>query len=351
MKTLLRPIVCFAVLAGLCAACTPPEEEVYPKKRSSRSDNLKRYMPKAQELRALEQARSRPVVDGPLVDSAALKEFLSKSPDMRISAAVSAQRAALQNLVREEFARRASDKIASLISRFGAEAAVFAQSAQTPQELTSRMEELNARYSGALSSVLQEETARGWNLPDKVQSRLSKQDLQIVFQRLSAELERDYGALCAKKAEPVLRKAADGYALVLSSVKTPEDLDEQFSRVGAEADEAFARVAAEYGDVFLTLTPEQANALKARMISAHQQVEQSFEKLYGKDAVLQTRALFERYLTGADSLFATPGRLSAATERLDELNTAYREEMTALQVKLNEDLEQKLLAARSVRPL
>ncbi len=351
MKTLLRPFVCFVVLSGLCAACTPPEEDVHPKKRSSRSDNLKRYMPKAQELRALEQARSRPVVDGALLDAAALKEFLPKSPDTRISAAVSARRVALQNLVREEFARRASDKIASLISRFGAEASAAAQSAQTPQELAERMEELNARYTAALSAASQEETARGWSLPDKGQSRLSKRDLQAVFQRLSADLERDYGALCAKKAEPVLRKAADGYALVLSSVKTPEDLDAQFARVGAEADEAFARVSAEYGDPALTLTPENADALKARMISAHQQVEQSFEKLYGKDAVLQTRAFFERYLAGAEKLFAAPGRLSAATERLDALNAAYREEMTALQVKLNEDLEQKLLSARFVRPL
>lgn len=349
MKTLFRPLVCFTVFAGLCAACTPPEEDVYPKKHSSRSDNLKRYMPKAQELRALEQARSRPVVEGALLDSSSLKEFLPQSSDTRISAAVTAQRAALQNLVREEFARRAANKISELVSQFGAEAVVSAQNAPTPQEMAVRVEQLNARCTEALSAVLQEEISRGWTLPDKGQRRLSKQDLQTVFQHLSAGLERDYGALCAKKAEPVLHKAADGYALVLSSVKTPEDLDEQFARVGREADEAFAQVAAEYGDPMISLSPENAAALKSRMISAHQQTEQSFEKLYGKDAVLQTRELFERYLAGAEQLWAAPMRLSAAMERLDSLNVSYREEMTALQVKLNEELEQKLLAARLAR--
>nr|QGT50535.1 hypothetical protein Elusimicrob1349_0050 [uncultured Elusimicrobia bacterium] len=350
MKTLLRLLVAFAVLSGSCA-CTPPEEDVHPKKRSSRSDNLKRYLPKAQELRALEQARSKPVVEGALVHSSALKEFLPKSPDTRISAAVSAQRVALQNAVREEFARRAAEKISVLLRQFEAEAVSSAQTAQTPQELAARVEELNAHYNGALTAVGQEENSRSWSLPDKGQSRLSKQDLQQVFKRLSAELERDYGAPCAKKAEPVLRAAADGYALVLSSVKTPEDLEEQFARVGREADEAFAQVAAQYGDPALILSAEDAASLKARMISAHQQVEQEFEKLYGKDAVLQARALFERYLNGAETLLAAPGRLSSATEQLDALNAAYREDMAALQVKLNEDLEQKLLAARIVRPL
>ncbi len=351
MKTLLRSLIGFTVLAGLCAACTPPEEDVHPKKRSSRSDNLKRYMPMAQELRALAQARSKPVVDAPLLSAEALKEFLPQSPDTRISSAVAAQRVALANSVREEYARRASDKLAEILAHFKAEAVAGAKSAQTPQELAARVEELNARYAGLLAEVGKEESARGWTAADKGQSRLSKQDLQTVFKRLSAGVERDYGALCAKKTEPVLHKAADGYALVLSSVKTPEDMDAGFARVGKEADQAFAQICARYGDPALVLSPDAAAALKARMISAHQQVEQAFEKLYGKDAVLQTRGAFERYLAGAEKLLASPGRLSSAAERLEALNAAYREEMSALQVKLNEDLAQKLLAARTKRAL
>ena len=50
-------------------------------------------------------------------------------------------------------------------------------------------------------------------------------------------------------------------------------------------------------------------------------------------------------------MFAKAGRLSDCLEKLDALNSAYREEMTSLQVKLNEELEQKLLSAHQMRSL
>lgn len=350
MKTLLGPLVCLTVLAGLCA-CTPPEEEVHPRKRSSRSDNLKRYMPKAQELRALEQARSKPVAAEPLLVSDVLKDFLPKSADTRISEAVSAQRASLKEAVRAAHARRAAGKISALAAKLGAEASSAIESVQTPEEMAAVAADLSARYARAFTEAGEEEIARGWAAADVRQSRLSRRELHIVFQNLAAGIERDYGALCAQKAMPVLQKAADDYGLVLSSVKTENDLAGEFARVGSEADASFAAAAAQYGDPALMLSPENIASLKAQIISAHQEIERAFEKLYGKEAVLQTREIFERYLNAAEKLFAAPGRLSECTEKLDGLNGLYREEMTALQVKLNEDLEQKLLAAKNTGTL
>lgn len=350
MKTLLGRLALFTVIAGLCG-CTPPEEDIHPKKSSSRSYNLKRYIPKGQKLRALEQARSKPVVSEPLLPSEALREFIPKLPDTRISQAVASRQAALKEAVRASCARRAADKMSALAEQLGKEAAAAAESAQTPEEMQTRIAEVTARYIQSFAEVGETETAKGWTRANAEQGRLSVAELKNVFQELAVLLERDYGPLCARKAFPVLKKAADDYGLVLSSVKTEEDFEPQLARVGREADQALAQITARYGDPLLILSPEKVSVLTARMISAHQRVEQVFEKLYSKEAVLQTRDIFEKYLKGADKLFAEAGRLSEYSEKLDALNNAYREEMTSLQVKLNEELEQKLLLARQTRAL
>ena len=46
---------------GALVSCTPPEEEVHPKRPSQRSANLKHYVSKAQNLRAQALARSKPL--------------------------------------------------------------------------------------------------------------------------------------------------------------------------------------------------------------------------------------------------------------------------------------------------
>lgn len=349
MKTLLRSLIAFTVLAGLCAACTPPEDEIHPKRRSSRSDNLKRYIPKAQELRALAAARSKPVVDEPLLPASALGEFLPPMPDTRISAAITAQQTSLRDAVRKAGARQASEKISALLNQFKTEALHAAQNAQGPKELSAGLTELNAHYSQALAELGREEEKRGWESGDPEQNRLSRQDLKNTFTDLLAGIERDYGEPCAKKSVPVLQRAADDYWLVLSSEKHLDNLNEELAGVGTRADAEFAKIVQSDGDPALSFSPEDAASLKARVISAHQKVEQKFEKLYGKDAVLQTRNLFEQYLNGVDALCADKGRLSELSERLETLNSVYRAEMTELQVRLNEELEHKLLAARTAR--
>jgi len=349
MKTLLRSVVAFTVLAGLCSACTPPEDEVHPKRRSSRSDNLKRYIPKAQELRAMAAARSKPVVDEPLLPVSALDEFLPQTPDTRVSAAITARQTALRDAVREACARHAAEKISALLNQFETDALHAAQTAQKPEELSAGLTELNARYSQELAELGREEEKRGWERVNPEQNRLSRQELKDVLASALAELERDYGEPCARKSAPVLQRAADDYWLVLSSDKNLENLNAELAAVGTRADAELAKIIQEYGDPALSFSPENAASLKARVISAHQKVEQKFEKLYGKEAVLQTRNLFERYLNGLDALCAEKGRLSELSERLEALNAVYRADMTELQVRLNEELEQKLLAARTAR--
>ena len=85
------------ILACSLTACTPQEEDVHPKRRSSRTENLKRYMPKAQELRAQVQLRAKSIVNGPLLTAEDVKPFIHNNPQVLLSSYLQAQQQALQS--------------------------------------------------------------------------------------------------------------------------------------------------------------------------------------------------------------------------------------------------------------
>ena len=346
MKTsrfLIALLVCFGFVA-----CTPPEDEVHPKRRSARADNLQRYMNKAQHHRAMAQARSKAIVQGPLVDADVLKEFLPQMPDLRISSQIFAQKNALQNEVRQAHARRAAQETGELLAQFREEAMAAALTAQTPQELATKLDETTALYSQKIAAFSKNQQAASWALPDEEQSLLSRQTLQDAVDGLTEGIERDYGSVCAQKAQPVLHKAADDYWLALSSVSDPQEMEQELTRVGDEADEAFRGVVAAYGDPVVAVSDEQAASLRARLIAAHQQIENQFDKLYGKEAVLKTRDIFERYKDAADQIVRRAARLSQMQNELNQAGETYRKEMAALQVALNESLERRAAEVRGI---
>ena len=86
----------------------------------------------------------------------------------------------------------------------------------------------------------------------------------------------------------------------------------------------------------VSLSEEDISSLRVRLIAAHQKVEKQFETLYGKEAVLQTREIFEPYLKGITPLFESKERISEKQKKLDELGEIYRQKMTQLQGHLNE---------------
>ncbi len=343
MKTsrlLIGLLVCFAI-----TACTPSEEEVHPKRRSARADNLQRYMSKAQQYRAAAQARSKPIVDKPLLTEMTLREFLPQLPDLRISAQIFAQKNELDSTIQKNYARLAADQVAAMLDQLRTEAVTAALEAKNPQELAAKLNEQTAAYSQKMAEFVQLQQQASWTMPNAQQSRMSKQALEQAVLSLLEGISRDYGEVCAQKTKVILQKTADDYWLVLSSVNSREAMEQELSRVGEEADKAFRETIMQYGDPILAVSGEQAASLRARLITAHQQMENQFEKLYGKEAVLQTRDIFERYKNTVDALLRNPIRLSAMQAQLDQAGEAYRKEMTQLQAELNEELEHRAAKA------
>ena len=119
---------------GALVSCTPPEEEVHPKRPSQRSANLKHYVSKAQNLRAQALARSKPLVSKPLL-SADVFAKLHLQEDSRLSAFLTDYQKKLSASVRAASAARVADKAGKLLTKFRNEVVAAAKEAQTPQEL------------------------------------------------------------------------------------------------------------------------------------------------------------------------------------------------------------------------
>ena len=192
----------------VCVACTPPEEEVHPKRRSVRTDNLQRYMNKAQEHRARAQARSKPIVEKPLIEENVLKQFRPQMPDLRISAQIFAQQNQLESSIRETYAKRAAEQVVDILNQFQQEAVAVVSAAQTPQELAAKLKEQTAAYSQKLDEFAQAQQQRSWTLPDAEQSRISRQALRDAAAPILEEVTRDYGDSCAQKTKMILQKTA-----------------------------------------------------------------------------------------------------------------------------------------------
>lgn len=337
----------FLLLLALCAlvSCTPPEEEVHPKRPSQRSANLKHYVSKAQNLRAQALARSKPLVSKPLL-SADVFAKLHLQEDSRLSAFLTDYQKKLSASVRAASAARVADKAGKLLTKFRNEVVATAKEAKTPQELKEKIAALNEENTKALTALTQEEETHTWNIPDKKLLAYSQQMLEDSSRVLYNDILRDYGLPCAQKALPILKKAGDDSCLVLSSAPTTEDVEEELKRVAAEADSAFNEVLKKYGNPSVRFKQEEISAISAEAAASYTELEKQFEKLYGLGAVSQAKPIFESYQNGLQTLLSKPSRLSSKQEQLERLEGNFREEITSLQVRLNSDFERRAMARR-----
>lgn len=332
-------------------ACTPSEEDVHPKRRSSRSENLKRYMPRAQELRAQAQLRAKSIVNGPLLGGDELKNFIPKTTPINLSSYLLAQQQALQEMIRSSASQEAVEEVSKLLAGLEKETLEAVASADSAPDLAQQLRNFADRYSRELTALAENVKQDSWTVPSAQQSRQARVDLQKSGEELFSQIKELYGNTCAQKARPVLAKVGDDYWLALSSIKNPEEFKQTLTQTGQEANAALEKIIEAYGDPKVSLSEDNTAALRARLIEAHQGIEQQFEKLYSKEAVLKTRDIFESYLEGTDHLFQTPGRLSEKMASFEALGSTYRQKITALQVQLNDELEQKIATAgASARP-
>ena len=344
MKTPQFYVLVIATLTLGMVACTPAEEDIHPKRRSSRSENLKRYVPKAQELRAQVQSRGKSIVNGPLLHSEQLESYISKMPETDISTFLKEHQRQLTESVRAVAAKQAATNTAKRLDEIRDEVISAAESADSPQNLAVQLKQFADQYRQALNTLAENVQQETWTVPTAEQSRAAHEELQISGEDFLTQLEDSFGNLCAQKARPVLAKAGDDYWLALSSIKQPEELQQALEKTGREADESLRETIKKYGDPKVSLTEQDIATLRAKLIEGHHAVEQQLEKLYGKQAVLKSRELFEPYLSGVDTVLKTEGRLSEKTAKLDELGNDYRQQVTALQVALNDELEKKISA-------
>lgn len=343
-------LLIFLLLACAMISCTPPEEDVHPKRPSQRSANLKRYVSKAQSIRAQALARSKPLVTSPLLTEHDWTPFLPTKADGRISSLLLAHEQELAGLVRAASAKRMADKAEQLLNDFKKEVVSATYAAQNTEELKEKIASLSEAYTLSLNNLTNEEIL-AWTLPEKKVLDTSKKMLDDSSKKLYNDILRDYGLLCAQKSVPILNKAGDDSYLVFSSAPTSEDIEKELHRVAQEADSSFNEVVKKYGNPSIHFTQADITALLQQTSTRYAELEKQVEKLYGEQASAQTKKIFETYQLGLNKILEAPSRLSTKQEQLEGLEGQFREQMTALQVRLNNDFERRAIAKRLSLPM
>ena len=150
-----------------------------------------------------------------------------------------------------------------------------------------------------------------------------------------SRLAFDYGEETAARCRPVLDGAVEQYLQALASAPDEETLNADLARAEQQAAEQISLIVRQTGDP-LGVTPEtDISAWRAELIAAHQDLEKQVEKLYGKEAVLQMREVFNRYLDESAAALEENTRLSRKKRELEHLREHYADRLLELQARWN----------------
>ena len=329
-----RFLLCCGCVLGL-AACSPVEPSTSAHAVEEEPAAVQEAAP------APLPAQLRSIVSERLLSPDVLKEFVSLPEEMRISTLFQASpHAATHSANRTAHIQRVLHHTKTTLKNLRRDMILSLHEASSSQEAARVLQASAQKYQAAFEALAQEENKTSWEeTPVSTTGYISPRELQTKTEQFLANIEQAYGPTCAQKLTPVVHKTVDDYRLILASSQKQDVIAQALQQTGQEADLALHKTLKQYADPMLSLSEQDISNVRARAIEAHQRIEKQFEKLYGKQAVLQTRPLFDPYLNGLEHLLHTPQRLSEKQQALEKLGDTYRQAMTAFQTRLNEEAE------------
>lgn len=327
----------FCCGALLCAACGRPEDESPSK--FQRQANIEKYVQKAKAAGQLSQEREKPLPVEDLADLSQLTNHTQEVDFSFLTQTFDRNRRSLEKRLAETYGEQVSAQLSALMEQHRALAAQAAKEAQSPADLAGRLNTLLAAQNQELQDFITRQTAQtrlrpAQTLLDRAEERLNRRCEDFL-----SRIQFYYGNEAAKRCRPVLDKAVQDYVYAMASAPTAAELDAKLAQTEAEAETQMKEITAQSGDP-LGITPENViTALRADMITAHQRLEERVEKLYGKEAVLASRKVFNRLLDESGRALRENARLSQKKSTLAHLNGHYRQSMLALQSQWNAGLE------------
>ncbi len=323
------------------AACSPSGAADPVSVRPTREASVAHYVQKAKQNGRLARERKEPLVMRDPVDTARVKArpdgmFFPALPDE-----MTAVKKNLEERVRAEYGEGAAERAGAIILQYHKAASSAAKTAQNPAQMASSLKELDQKYQAELNAFLEQEAARVWVPPTQKQLDAARREMQTKNKQMRGEISRLYGPVCAEKAAPVLDRAVDAYMLALSGAKTREELDARGAQAVQASEAELSAVVERYGDPKGPMSEEDLFAMRADMIAAYQEVEARFERLYGKEAVLEIRPFFNQILKNAAAVGAADTRQSYKKEELARLNKIYREKLSSMQAGFTARLKKR----------
>lgn len=327
----------------LISACTPSDldSESASRVSSPREANIERYLQKAKENNSLALERSKPLPVTELTGPDTITNVMPVRSPVSLPDEMQQSKDRLEARVRAAYGQEASQKAGALILEYHENAVQAVKDAQSPEDMARRLQELDTAFRERLNAFLKNEQANVWLRPTQAQLDAARAEMDRKNASMLSRLSTVYGPVCAQKIKPVLQESAESYLLAMAGAKDQADLDRRVADISARGDAQIQELIDAYGDPAGPAPEEEITAMRARMIAAYQALEERIETLYGKEAVLKVRPLFNQILENASNVARTPTRVSYKKEELARLNKIYQEKISNMQEEFNKQLDAK----------
>ena len=341
MRTAIISICAMAVL--VCSACSRPEDNTPSK--FQRQANIKKYVEKAKEINRLGQEREKPL---PITDPSHTEQLTNQVQKMDASflhQLFARNRRSLEKRLLETYIQQSSARLSALFEQQRQQAVAAAKESDSPDALAQRLRQLRQEQNNQWDEFIAEQSGKIRLQPEQGLLEEARKRLSRRYEEFIDRVAFYYGPAAAEKTRPVLDKAVQDYVYAMASASDSQALDKALAQIEQQASAQIQEITDQSGDP-LGITPEEViTSLRADMITTHQTLEEQIETLYGKDAVLQARAVFIHCLEETGKALRENARLSQKKRALAHLNKHYRDSLLALQKRWNKELEHPRPAA------
>lgn len=335
MKHTFTCLLCSAFV--LCAACGRPEDESPSK--FQRKANIEKYVQKAKSAGRLSMERAKPLEAADPLDVSRLTNQTQNVQTGFLDGIFERNRLSLERRLQQAYAERSAARVSELLDKYREQARQAAMQASGPAALSSRLREVFAAQDAELEAFLAAQDAVTRLKPDQALLDRSKERLRRRCDDFTSRMQLYYGTQAAQQCRPVLDKALEDYVYAMAGASTTAELDAKLKQIQSQTARQIGQIASLSGDP-LGVTPEDViTSLRADMINTHQKLEERVEALYGKDAVLAARKVFNRLLEEGGKTLRENARLSQKKRAAAHLNQHYRQSLLDLQQQWNAALD------------
>ena len=324
----------YALGISLClSACVKPEEE--PTNEQQRQAKIEKYLQRAKTAGELDAQRTQALSVPVLVDvehvnnegQAVKIDFLTK--------AFKKNREFLQKYLEKNYKAHSTEEVMELLDQYKQQIRQATQEAVSPWDLGAKITSLKKNHDEKMPQFISEQTAMPRVVPDE---ELQGQTHEYLSRRCDEWVERIefyYGMDTASACQPVLDQAVSDYIQALGSPINDQELDQEIDKIVQKAQQQIDETLHSSDDPLGTTPPALQSSLRTEMIVAHQQLEQTIERLYGKEAVLQAREVFTNVRGEVEKILQTNMHLTQKKAALEQLNAEYKRQILALQANWN----------------